>query len=412
MKSPPEAEQPPPPAVATRTDHLPTPILDAERSNLIKRISEEGGYAYVSMEALAAGGDFRAAEAAREMAWEQLHSGPWNSVLPVWRDAYSMACLHVAIYHYEAGDFREALKVLDMGLIMGGTLLRQDLGSAVEIVSMRSCCVAKGCEKRGTFFSEVSQSQVLPNRSLSCKIVEKRSSLSIEGFLRDYFLSGSPVIISDCMSHWPASKKWKDMDYLKRVAGDRTIPVEVGKNYLCPKWKQELITFSQFLERILSNQCNNSSTTYLAQHPLFDQIQELRGDIFVPDYCFAGGGELRSLNAWFGPAGTVTPLHHDPHHNILAQVVGKKYIRLYPASVSDDLYPHSESMLSNSSQVDLDNVNEKEFPRAQDLDFMDCILEEGEMLYIPPKWWHYVKSLATSFSVSFWWSEHDSSEIS
>lgn len=50
------------------------------------------------------------------------------------------------------------------------------------------------------------------------------------------------------------------------------------------------------------------------------QITELRKDICIPDYCFAGGGELRSLNAWFGPAGTVTPLHHDPHHNILAQV--------------------------------------------------------------------------------------------
>jgi len=53
---------------------------------------------------------------------------------------------------------------------------------------------------------------------------------------------------------------------------------------------------------------------------LKSQINELRKDIFIPDYCFAGGGELRSLNAWFGPAGTVTPLHHDPHHNILAQV--------------------------------------------------------------------------------------------
>lgn len=33
------------------------------------------------------------------------------------------------------------------------------------------------------------------------------------------------------------------------------------------------------------------------------------------------------------------------------QVVGKKYIRLYSASFSEELYPHTENMLSNSSQV-------------------------------------------------------------
>ena len=55
-------------------------------------------------------------------------------------------------------------------------------------------------------------------------------------------------------------------------------------------------------------------------------------------------------------------------------------------------------------QVDLDNIDYQEFPKVEGLDFIDCVLEEGEMLYIPPKWWHYVRSLSTSFSVSFWWS--------
>uniref|UniRef100_A0A7N2KMH2 Cupin-like domain-containing protein n=1 Tax=Quercus lobata TaxID=97700 RepID=A0A7N2KMH2_QUELO len=171
----------------------------------------------------------------------------------------------------------------------------------------------------GLLLAEPSVLRSLPIKSLSCKIVVKRPALSLEGFLHEYFLSGSPVIISDCMAHWPARTKWNDLDYLKRVAGDRTVPVEVGKNYLCSQWKQELITFSQFLARIEANNCSDNPT-YLAQHPLFDQISELRKDICVPDYCFAGGGELRPLDAWFGPAGTVTPLHHDPHHNILAQL--------------------------------------------------------------------------------------------
>ena len=131
------------------------------------------------------------------------------------------------------------------------------------------------------------------------------------------------------------------------------------------------------------------------------------------------------------------------------QVVGKKYIRLYPSFLQDELYPYSETMLCNSSQVsffipksnlifwikhtteswldssvpklggfklwlkvDLDNIDETEFQKAMELEFMDCILEEGEMLYIPPKWWHYVRSLTMSLSVSFWWSNEAESSSS
>ncbi|OIV99422.1 hypothetical protein TanjilG_17232 [Lupinus angustifolius] len=400
---------------------LETPTLDTESRELLHTISEHGGYAYVSMAAMAAAGDFRAAEAAREMAWEQLHSGPWHSVLPVWRDAYSMACLHVAKHHYGNGELKEALRVLDMGIIMGGTLLVKDLHSAVDKVSEKARN-AKVCDGRcedlensdhrlvGQEFNMTKVLQLLPVKSLTSKLVVKRSALSLEQFLTDHYLSSSPVIISDCMAHWPAKMKWNNIDYLLRVAGDRTVPVEVGKNYLCAEWKQELITFSEFLQRIKSNDYSPIGPTYLAQHPLFDQISELRKDIFIPDYCFTGGGELRSLNAWFGPAGTVTPLHHDPHHNILAQVIGKKYIRLYSASLSEDLSPYPDTMLSNSSQVDLDDIDERKFPKVADLEFVDCILEEGEMLYIPPKWWHYVRSLTPSCSVSFWWSEGESSD--
>ena len=38
------------------------------------------------------------------------------------------------------------------------------------------------------------------------------------------------------------------------------------------------------------------------------------------------------------------------------------------------------------------------------LEYFDCILAEGEVLYIPVGWWHYVRGLSVSFSVSFWWN--------
>lgn len=398
--------------MATGEPRAPEEAGGEKREALLRRITEEGGFAFVASAEKAAAGDLRAAEAAREMAWEQLHSGPWSEVGPAWRDAYALACLHVA--SLRAGDDRRAaLRALDMGLIMGGDLLRVELEAAIARVLADRTRDGNGTGDAGGDVERWREGlggngdladvlKVLPVKSLSCKQIERRSCISLEAFIRNYFLCESPVILSGCIDHWPARTKWKDIKYLERIAGDRTVPVEVGKNYVCNEWKQELITFSQFLERMWSPECS-ANLTYLAQHPLFDQIKELREDILVPEYCHAGGGELQSLNAWFGPHGTVTPLHHDPHHNLFAQVLGRKYIRLYPASISEDLYPHTETMLSNTSQVDLDNIDVKEFPRIEGLEFMDGILEEGDLLYIPPKWWHYVRSLSISFSASFWW---------
>lgn len=99
----------------------------------------------------------------------------------------------------------------------------------------------------------------------------------------------------------------------------------------------------------------------------------------------------------------VTPLHYDPHHNLLAQVVGAKYVRLYPPSATPQLYPFEQGLMTNSSQIDLDEPDLARFLNFEGLSFLDTILSEGQMLYIPSKWWHYVRSVSISFSVSFWW---------
>ncbi|KAF5758722.1 hypothetical protein HanXRQr2_Chr16g0732581 [Helianthus annuus] len=45
--------------------------------------------------------------------------------------------------------------------------------------------------------------------------------------MREYFCSGSLVLLSDCMAHWPARTEWNELSYLKKVAGHRTVPVEI-----------------------------------------------------------------------------------------------------------------------------------------------------------------------------------------
>lgn len=90
--------------------------------------------------------------------------------------------------------------------------------------------------------------------------------------------------------------------------------------------------------------------------------------------------------------------------HVVFQVVGEKRILLYHPDESGKLYPHEGSLLNNTAQVDPEEPDYKMFPKYENAFAWECHLKQGEMLYIPPKWWHHVRSLSTSFSVSFWWT--------
>lgn len=193
------------------------------------------------------------------------------------------------------------------------------------------------------------------------------------------------------------------MDYLKRVAGHRSVPVELGSNYLADGWTQSIMPLAEFIDQHVSQEAKKTDKPlgYLAQHDLFSQVPVLKADLVPPDYTGLGENGNVRINAWFGPQGTVSPCHTDPTHNLLAQVVGSKLIRLFHPDCTPLLYPH-DGMTTNSSQVDVENPDLGKFPEFSKAAYVECILEEGEVLYIPPLWWHYIRSLSVSFSVSFW----------
>lgn len=57
------------------------------------------------------------------------------------------------------------------------------------------------------------------------------------------------------------------------------------------------------------------------------QIPELFEDIRIPSYVTENYGDVDvDISVYFGPSGTISPLHFDPKHNLLAQV---KVIYIY-----------------------------------------------------------------------------------
>lgn len=71
---------------------------------------------------------------------------------------------------------------------------------------------------------------------------------------------------------------------------------------------------------------------------------------------------------------------------------------------SQYLYPHQDEMLCNTARVNPTKPDMDQFPMFEKANMFKCLLEPGDVLYIPPKWWHYVVALEKSFSVNFWWT--------
>lgn len=67
------------------------------------------------------------------------------------------------------------------------------------------------------------------------------------------------------------------MNYLLKVAGSRTVPVEIGSHYADENWSQKLMTLNEFIKRHYLN--DDSDLGYLAQHNLFEQVGSLCYDV-------------------------------------------------------------------------------------------------------------------------------------
>jgi len=196
---------------------------------------------------------------------------------------------------------------------------------------------------------------------------------------------------------------------------------------------------------------------YMAQN---DLLPSLYKDVIIPDFCceddknkennnpsstVVGYGRLYSVMMWLGSRGCVSPLHFDPLDNCFMQHHGRKRVLLFsPSSKSESEstsfywhYAGHEGQQYNTSPINPEILDWKEetpttitttseqnqqqddssnsydnfssYSKKYPLFFEDapsrleCFLQPGDLLYIPKKCWHHVRSIDTSTSVNVWW---------
>ncbi len=222
-----------------------------------------------------------------------------------------------------------------------------------------------------------------------------------------------PFLIDGVAEHWNACKNWSH-DYLLKTCGNNTIPVEFhnqnfldGSNYvLKDNYDWQDMKFEEYIDIISDSKKENELEYYMAQLDFEKHFPELIGDINYPEYF----SRKPSINFWFGFSGkkfaSVSTLHFDPEHNLFVQIRGRKRILLFPPSNYLSFYPPLENSGSHAhfSKVNPINPNLELYPKFPWQEKREVILQSGEMLYIPPLWWHHVTAIEENISLSFWYS--------
>lgn len=208
-----------------------------------------------------------------------------------------------------------------------------------------------------------------------------------------------PILVRGLTDEWAASE-WT-FDRLREVAGDRVVtvlldlPARGGVLAGGQESYERTMPFGDFLDRAEQP----GAPCYLG----YTRPTEL-----IPGYENAfdfgpmtpAGPEPTDTRLWIGSAGTCSGLHSDLKDNVFAQIRGQKRVILVPFNQTHLVYPFLDNIVN--SQVDPEHPDLERFPRFASAGVLTCLVQPGDVLFIPKGWWHYLRSESPSISINHW----------
>lgn len=238
--------------------------------------------------------------------------------------------------------------------------------------------------------------RLLAETAADPEAIPHRPGLSAERFYAEHYAAWRPVVLPGFAADWPA-RRWTPEALAERFGGVEvriTDGREGDPDYdMRTPAHTRAVALADFVARIRavgsSNDCymvaQNRVLEDPAMAPLMDDVP-FDPAWFRPDR-WKGCSAL-----WLGPAGTVTPLHHDTCNILFVQLYGRK--RLTLAS------PLETTLLDGARAMYAALDPEGEAASESAVRFLRVDLEPGDAIFLPVGWWHHVRALDVSISLA------------
>jgi len=237
-------------------------------------------------------------------------------------------------------------------------------------------------------------------------------------FARDAAKDGVPIVLRNSITKtWRASKKWSP-SYLKSKLKGISGVYENTNRWFGPYFdRSKPLLETAVRQNSYKTGVNMSANDFfnLLQHPRKGKYHYFTGSIddlgkwayseVQPlDELLYLNPKLSSVNVWIGQPHVIAHCHYDGYHNFYAQLYGTKKFMLFAPSNWPGLYPYPFLHPSHAqAQVNASDKRSTEaFPLIKKVKALEVVLEPGDLLYMPPLWFHEVESQSISISVNVW----------
>lgn len=233
---------------------------------------------------------------------------------------------------------------------------------------------------------------------LKLTAIDRVDTITQQDFINNYLIPRKPLIIRKASESWPALHKWT-FDYLKEVVGDQIVPLYDSSKADPSKPINAAASEMKFADYIDLIQKQPTDLRIF----LFDPIKQ--APKLLDDYRalkdLMGGFLDKYPNMFFGGAGSVTFLHYDIDlaHIFHTHFNGRKHVILFDYKWRERLYciPFATYALED---YDIEHPDFDKFPALDGIEGQEAILEHGDTLFMPTGYWHWMKYLDGSFSIS------------